>query len=265
MPIRKAVGDDRGQVLDFCRETFSWGDYIGEVWDKWLSTGGLYVAEEAGTVIGVYHIAFPANESWIEGMRVHPDHRKSGSGTKMMSHAESVIKKGTVRLVIESENLPSIGLVKSMGYELEEKWRLYHMSPETQASGAVLFNILSGCPVPRLTSTYPDSWRWLPLDKCVLDDLSQKGKVLAFLENGIACSLGIWGRSGDFHKTFQQGLVAGTKKGIGEILKLARNMALSLECDKIQVFATENQIIESPLLERKSLFYLMKKELGKNL
>ncbi|MDE1866679.1 MAG: GNAT family N-acetyltransferase, partial [Thaumarchaeota archaeon] len=132
MQIRGAQESDKDTVLGFCKDTFSWGDYIADVWDKWKSKGGLYVLEEDDLVVGVYHVASLEKEAWIEGMRVHPKHRKKGLGTSMLTHAESVIQNKVIRLIIESENYPSIRLVKSVGYDIEEKWRLYTMVPQRQ-------------------------------------------------------------------------------------------------------------------------------------
>ena len=30
---------DKKAVLDFCKNTFSWGDYINDVWDYWILEG----------------------------------------------------------------------------------------------------------------------------------------------------------------------------------------------------------------------------------
>ena len=35
--IRDAINSDKFSVLSFCKDTFSWGDYIQDVWDYWLS------------------------------------------------------------------------------------------------------------------------------------------------------------------------------------------------------------------------------------
>ena len=108
MKIRSAQESDKATVLGFCKDTFQWGDYIADVWDKWKSKGGLYVLEENDFVVGVYHVASFEKEAWIEGMRVHPQYRKKGFGTRMLTHAESVVQNKVIRLIIESENQPSI-------------------------------------------------------------------------------------------------------------------------------------------------------------
>ena len=44
--IRAALPEDKETVLEFCRHTWEWGDYVPQAWDVWLSDpqGRLLVA-----------------------------------------------------------------------------------------------------------------------------------------------------------------------------------------------------------------------------
>jgi len=44
--IREALDTDREAVFRFCEKTWSWGDYIPRVWDKWMKnkSGKIFVA-----------------------------------------------------------------------------------------------------------------------------------------------------------------------------------------------------------------------------
>lgn len=254
MEIRTAKENDKYIVLEFCKETFSWGDYIVDVWYKWRSDGGLYVLEQNGTVVGMYHIAFFEKEAWLEGMRVRPEYRKKGLGTKMMSHAESIMQRGTIRLVIESQNTPSIHLVKSVGYEIEEEWRLYSMTPERQGSHATVATISTSLDGLVSSDTYADSWRWLPLDSKETERLVRQGRVLVSIENGKTTALGIWSQSNDFPQTLQLGYVTGTRKGMVEILRYVQNKAHEMRCERIQVFAQEKTLLDEIFLDKRSCF-----------
>ncbi|MDE1863140.1 MAG: GNAT family N-acetyltransferase [Thaumarchaeota archaeon] len=265
MEIRKAKRDDRQAVLEFCKDTFPWGDYISDVWGIWESDGGLYVLEMEDAVVGVYHVALLQKEAWLEGMRVHPNHRKKGLGTAMMGHAESVVKEGTIRLVIESENHPSIKMVRNMGYDIESEWRLYVMEPGRETSKASIAETAANLADLADSHTYADSWKWLPLDGEELGKLVGNGRVVECSQNGSVLAAGIWNRSRDFPEAFQIGFINGTGDGIDEILKFAKNRAFETGCRRIQVFAPERFKLNSSLLEVKSLFYLMRKELRKTL
>ena len=95
MVIRKALDSDKAKVLDFCRNTFEWGDYIETVWDDWKNdlSGILFVkeykqsAESESVPIGVAHLAFCINNvMWIEGIRVQKDFRNQGIASSLIQH-----------------------------------------------------------------------------------------------------------------------------------------------------------------------------------
>src|SRR5689334_4930293 len=91
MQIRDAKPSDKEPVLDFCKGTFSWGDYISDVWDSWMSQGNLFVVVENSTPIGLSHLVFTdTRQSWLEGIRIHHDFRRKGYGRKIISYCESV-------------------------------------------------------------------------------------------------------------------------------------------------------------------------------
>ena len=79
--IRPARAADREAVLAFCAQTWDWGDYIAEVWDRWLadSEGVLVVGEVHGQVMGVDKLTFLApGEAFFEGLRIAPTYRGRG-------------------------------------------------------------------------------------------------------------------------------------------------------------------------------------------
>ena len=260
MRIRNASEFDKASVLEFCKNTFSWGDYIADVWDSWNSKERLYVVEEDGTVVGVYNLAISEKQAWVEGMRVHPQYRRRGLGKNLLVHAESMAPFKTMRLIIESENHPSIKLVESMGYRLEDKWRLYSMTPRKERS-----TVRNAVDLSKLESligatTYVDSWKWLPLEQQELVQLIQQERVIISDTNGMISAIGIWNRSADFHQVMQLGYVNGTADGILDILRFIQNKASELQFERIQVFAQEKIPLQMSFLDKRSLFYLMRKD-----
>ena len=114
---RLAKSSDKDHVLNFCEKTFSWGDYIHEVWNSWIDEGNLIVIDENQIPISMTHAAFYPNEKmiWIEGIRVKENFRKKGIAQKMISHLEEMAKSKNCeisRMLIASENLQSLSLSK---------------------------------------------------------------------------------------------------------------------------------------------------------
>ena len=71
--IRNAKPSDKSQVLKFCQNTFSWGDYVEHVWDYWLNEDLLFVYEKKSPV-GICHAFFLKNQIWIEGIKIGRAH-----------------------------------------------------------------------------------------------------------------------------------------------------------------------------------------------
>jgi GNAT superfamily N-acetyltransferase len=260
MKIRGAVSNDKSTVLEFCKDTFSWGDYVADVWDRWQSKGQLYVVEVDGKVVGVYNLAIFEKQAWIEGMRIHPKYRRKGLGKSMLLHAESIMQNKTTRLIIESENHPSIILAKSMGYYLEEKWQLYSMPLAKQSSGVKITNNILQVKNLINSVTYADSWKWLSLDSEELQKLIDQERVVMSVDNDKTLAMGIWNRYRDFPRVFQVGYLNGTKDGMVNILRYIQNKSYDLNCERIQIFVHEKTSLEADFLDKKSLFYLMRKD-----
>ena len=90
--IRMSIPSDKNQILSFCKNTFSWGDYINEVWDSWEKDDGLVIIEDDKTAIAMCHgVKFQSeNMIWIEGIRVKEDYRKNGFATSLIRYFEKI-------------------------------------------------------------------------------------------------------------------------------------------------------------------------------
>lgn len=265
MQIRDAKPSDKQVVLDFCKETFSWGDYIAEVWDSWISQGNLFVAVENDIPIGLSHVVFMDDrQAWLEGIRIHKDYRRKGYGRRIISHCESIVNSKTIRMIIESDNTPSIDLAKSMGYVIEDWWRLYALTPKQETSSVVLATDINQ--VTRFVSsfTYVDSWKWLPMENSDLEELIQQKRILLSVQNGRVLAMGIWNESKNFANVLQLGFINGTDEGMLDILRFIQNKGYELHSERIQVFSQAKNILSMESLIKRPLFYLMKKDLKKN-
>jgi len=130
--VRKARQEDRDKVLSFCVGTFDWGDYIDEVFDSWLKGPDslLLVAEADGSPVGVLHARLMNHgRGWLEGLRVHPSHRRMGVGRAMTEKAIALLRESghrTLRLLVESNNEASMALAVNQGFNEETRWAFYH-------------------------------------------------------------------------------------------------------------------------------------------
>ena len=141
MEIREANSFDKISVLKFCKDTFSWGDYVDKVWSSWLEEGNLFLFEKQFPV-GICHAFYSENQIWIEGIRIDPNFRREKIGSKLVTHAELIGKKTNALfsyMLIDTENLPSISMANSLNYKLFEIWQFYSLIPKINSHHKIEF------------------------------------------------------------------------------------------------------------------------------
>lgn len=128
--VREAKASDKDSVLRFCQDTFEWGDYIGNVWDYWLTDPGgrLFVATHEGVAVGVSHVAMvKRGEAWAEGARVAPEFRRMGVASLLNDALfEWALEHGAkvVRAVTDSTNLVAQKTLDKMRFGFVSDWVL---------------------------------------------------------------------------------------------------------------------------------------------
>jgi RimJ/RimL family protein N-acetyltransferase len=121
--VRKARASDREAVFKFCEKTWSWGDYIPEVWDKWLKekNGRVFVATIDNVPVGITHLSMDKpHEVWLGGARTDSDYRRMGVATAITKKCLDYAKrKGAkvARLATESDNIVAQAVVKKLGFK----------------------------------------------------------------------------------------------------------------------------------------------------
>jgi len=121
--VRKARPSDRDAVFKFCMKTWSWGDYIPKVWDKWLKekNGRVFVATINGVPIGISYLSLDKpHEVWLGGARTDPNYRRMGVATaitkKCLEYAKQKAAK-VARLVTESDNIAAQTVAQKLGFK----------------------------------------------------------------------------------------------------------------------------------------------------
>ena len=110
------------QFSSFCEKTWSWGDYIPEVWDRWLKEekGRVFVATINGVPVGISHLSVDSSdEVWLSGARTDPNYRRKGVMTaitkKCLEYAKTKNAK-VARLVTDSDNAAARAVLKKLKF-----------------------------------------------------------------------------------------------------------------------------------------------------
>jgi RimJ/RimL family protein N-acetyltransferase len=121
--VRKARPTDREAVFNFCKKTWSWGDYIPKVWDKWLKekNGKVFIATVNEVPVGISHLSIDKpHEVWLSGARTDPNYRQMGVATAITKECLEYAKQRgakVARLATESNNLAARSVVQKLGFK----------------------------------------------------------------------------------------------------------------------------------------------------
>ncbi|MDH5462997.1 MAG: GNAT family N-acetyltransferase [Nitrosopumilus sp.] len=256
--IREANTKDKIRVLQFCKDTFSWGDYIDQVWDSWLSEGNLFLCESQFP-IGICHAFYSKDQIWIEGIRVDPNFRRQKIASELIKHAESIGKENSISfsyMLIDTLNTNSLSMANSLNYSIFQTWNFYSLDPKSNSNYAVDFEKSLDC---KLYTHYVKSWRWLPLDDELLSLFSHQNKIITSSVDGNT-SHAIITESEHFDKTMIVTLFSDHNVAAIQILSFLQNYALDENYKRIQIL-TIDDLPKFDTLEHKISFHLMKKHL----
>jgi GNAT superfamily N-acetyltransferase len=201
--IRLARLEDKDAVVAFCQNTFSWGDYIADVFVQWAQdpNGKLLVATIDHQPVGILHAAFLGNGvAWLEGMRVHPDFRRRGISTRLDTAARQAAREHNyrvARLVTSIKNIAAQKTLDTARYRRVAKFNEWEAEPLQEGFSAL--RVASNIDMQKIIALWrasemsqashtvvPDRhWHWTPLDETRLREQIAANET-RFASNGIA-------------------------------------------------------------------------------
>lgn len=122
LSIRPAQQSDREAVFKFCEHTFDWGDYVPNVWDRWLKEkqAKLFTATLDNKPVGIMRVSIQKlGEAWLQAARTDPNYRRRGIATALtnacLKWAENKGAK-TARLSTDSDNYAAQKVLETLGF-----------------------------------------------------------------------------------------------------------------------------------------------------
>jgi RimJ/RimL family protein N-acetyltransferase len=277
LKYRFAKESDKEEILKFCIDTFEWGDYIDQVWDRWFyeSNGALFVAENGisnnkGSAIAFSHVSLcpQRRKIWLEGIRVNPDYRRRSIATELIRKMLSYGKRKGAReasAIVAVDNLPSQLMMKKSGFSVISKWiyssidnaqeiRNFNARIATFNDMKKVQNYLKQSATYELAGKrYVNSWRWYSFDSKILSNIIKDQKLVVAgndIIEGMAIinGDGYWNKNNVFQIVYLDSTnVSSLYDLVGFVLKLVQSAHDRYK--RIQIFTPQTRLISSVMGE----------------
>lgn len=269
MRVLEASNLDKNKVLDFCKNTFSWGDYVDQIWDYWISEGNLLVIHEEGLPVAMCHASLDSDNGnmWIEGIRVNPEFRRQGYAKNLIQNCEKLSKEkncNTIQMLIETNNSNSLRLSKTQGYHIKDTWNFYSLDNNLDEKEHTINFIINTTRENILLSSnffYVDSWRWYPITNDALDYLAKEKRIIFSEYNSTINGIAVFTESKHFEKTLLVTILDGNDVGISNILSEISSISKQQNFKRIQILTNLKSLPKFLGLEHKLSFNLVEKNL----
>ncbi len=256
---------DKSQVLSFCANTFSWGDYIDQVWDIWLRDprGLMLVAELDGRQVGLSRVATcPDSRSiWLEGVRVHPSHRRSRIATALI---KEMLEFGRERrasralAIVAGDNTASQRMMERSGFSAISEWSYYSTAnaPAKEDSAARIASADDLDPIVkyldrsriyrRSAQMYVRTWHWYSLNRATIAELVREHRIVVagkpICGVSVINSAGYWKRRNVMQIVY---LDSQRNKELRDLVAFAGNIRLGGRHEHLQVMCAHDKKIDS--------------------
>lgn len=183
--IRKALPEDKADILRISAQVWEGTDYVPNVLDRWLTHNGgvLWVADCDGEVSGFSRMTFLNGEKcWMEGIRVDTAQRGKGIGKALTDfQIEEGFRMGFVSCGLSSylENYESLQIVRSKGFVETARFKVFDLQGEPLTESALNSRreLLAACTVERLA---PDQSQAVAARLLASEMLNRRGGYLSY-------------------------------------------------------------------------------------
>jgi RimJ/RimL family protein N-acetyltransferase len=135
---RRLQNADRKDILEISRNIWEGHDYLSSVVDQWLQDANshFYGIEVDGHIVAVGNLRLveDGRTGWMEGLRVHPEHRGKGFAndiTRCLVREAENLGVQRLRYTTSTENVASLKIAKMAGFSSILRMAvIWHVNPK---------------------------------------------------------------------------------------------------------------------------------------
>ncbi|MBS3789946.1 MAG: GNAT family N-acetyltransferase [Candidatus Thermoplasmatota archaeon] len=269
LEIRELDKTDKEEVVEMTSDIWDGRDYIPDYFDRWIEDGGFICGTVDDEIVALAKHTWHSDDIlWLEGLRVHPDHREKGYGRSMIEgqvdYIDEHLDYRVARFLTSDDNTPVKKVVEDIGFGLKQKYDyvriddedLEEMDPpsddevervqiEKQAD-EVIDKVLSSKELEDNVGLYMEHWTAYPVEEDLIQDRVENGHCYSVKEEDTGkIEALMFMQVHDIYESLSVTFACGTHEGMKELFRYGLKYCLEEGYERLRLKSASDNVIEA--------------------
>jgi len=269
LEIRELEMSDKEEVIEMTSGIWDGRDYIPEYFDRWVEDGGFICGTVDGEIVALAkHTWHSEDVLWLEGLRVHPDHREKGYGRAViegqLDHINDNLDYRVARFLTSGGNTPVRKVVEDLGFKLKRAYDyvrlddedLEEMEPPLHKEikrvqvedrvKEVTEKVLSSEELDDNEGLYIEHWTAYPVDEDLIKDRLKNGYCYSVRDEdtGEIDAL-MFMQVHDIYESLSVCFACGSQEGMKELFMFGLKHCLEEGYDRLRLKSASEKVIKA--------------------
>jgi len=269
LEIHELEKADKEEVVEMTSGIWDGRDYISDYFDRWVEDGGFICGMIDDEIVALAKHTWHSDDIlWLEGLRVHPDHREEGYGRAMIEGQVNYINEHldyrVARFLTSNDNTPVKKVVEDIGFELKQKYDyvrlddedLEEMEPPSEGeigrvqvekkANDVVDMVLSSNELKDNKGLYMEHWTAYPTDEDLIRDRVNDGYCYSVRDedSGEIDAL-MFMQVHDIYESLSVTFACGSQEGMRELFRYGLKHCLGEGYERLRLKSAADNVIEA--------------------
>lgn len=269
LEIRELEMSDKEEVIEMTSGIWDGRDYIPDYFDRWIEDGGFICGTVNEEIIALAKQSWHTEDIlWLEGLRVHPDHREKGYGRAMiegqLDYIDEHLDYRVARFLTSNDNTPVKKVVEDLGFHLKKAYDyvrlddedLEEMEPPSDEEiervrveekvKEVADMVLSSEELEDNEGLYMEHWTAYPVDEELIKDRVKNGHCYSVRDDNTGeIDALMFMQVHDIYGSLSVCFACGSFEGMKELFKFGLKHCLEEGYDRLRLKSGSEKVINA--------------------
>jgi len=269
LEIRELKKSDKEEVVEMTSDIWDGRDYIPDYFDRWVEDGGFICGTVDGEIVALAKHTWHSDDVlWLEGLRVHPDHREKGYGHAMIEGQVDYINEHldyrVARFLTSDDNTPVKKVVEDIGFELKQRYDYVRLDDEDleevepplergiekvqveKEADDVVDMALSSKELKDNKALYLEHWTAYPMNEGLIRDRVKNGYCYSVRdEDSGEIEALMFMQVHDIYESLSVTFACGSHEGLRELFCYGLNYCLEEGYERLRLKSASDNVIEA--------------------